>query len=149
MLKLGRRCPVIFSIMVLSISILLASNCEAQQEVPMFFGEGDKATERRLSVDGREMMHMHLHTTPLYGNSTDFMYYYITVYFGSHRQPQTLITDTGSSVAAIPCQEFCNQGKCGKHINDLYTSSKSENFELYDCTKVNCKCAANNRCRFY
>lgn len=41
--------------------------------------------ERRLSVDGRSMTHMHLQSTPLYGNSTDFMYYYITVYFGSQR----------------------------------------------------------------
>ena len=43
--------------------------------------------ERRLATDGREMMHMHLQSTPLYGNSTDFMYYYVTMYFGSHRQP--------------------------------------------------------------
>lgn len=64
--------------------------------------------ERRLSHDGRHIEHMNLLTTPLYGNSTDFMYYYITMYFGTHRQPQTLIVDTGSSVAAIPCKEFCS-----------------------------------------
>ena len=77
--------------------------------------------ERRLAADGQEMLHMYLFTTPLYGNSTDFMYYYITMYFGSHMQPQTLIVDTGSSVAAIPCKEFCEDGgKCGTHINALY-----------------------------
>ena len=84
--------------------------------------------ERRLSHDGRQIQHMELLTTPLYGNSTDFMYYYITMHFGTHRQPQTLIVDTGSSVAAIPCKEFCQQGQCGKHINNLYESSKSTNF---------------------
>ena len=84
--------------------------------------------ERRLSHDGREIQHMHLLTTPLYGNSTDFMYYYITMFFGSHRQPQTLIVDTGSSVAAIPCKEFCSSGKCGKHINDLYSTTQSDKF---------------------
>ena len=137
------------TLMLISVWLLLAGQeCRAEQETPMVQFD-EKHTERRLSVDGREMMHMHLHTTPLYGNSTDFMYYYITVYFGSHRQPQTLITDTGSSVAAIPCAEFCKSGKCGKHINSLYTSSKSESFQLYDCTKVDCKCATSNRCRFY
>ena len=43
--------------------------------------------ERRLSVSGRELAHWHIQSTPLYGNSTDLMYYYATVYFGSHRQP--------------------------------------------------------------
>ena len=43
--------------------------------------------ERRLAADGQEMLHMYLFTTPLYGNSTDFMYYYITMYFGSNMQP--------------------------------------------------------------
>jgi len=105
--------------------------------------------ERRLSVDGRELQHMHLHTTPMYGNSTDFMYYYVTMYFGTHRQPQTLITDTGSSVAAVPCEDYCLKGKCGHHINDLYKPHMSENFSLFDCNKVDCKCADKNRCRFY
>ena len=41
--------------------------------------------ERRLSAEGRELAHMHMQSTPLYGNSTDLMYYYVTVYFGSHR----------------------------------------------------------------
>ena len=98
------------------------------------------------------MMHMNMHTTPMYGNSTDFMYYYITMYFGSHQQAQTLIVDTGSSVAAIPCKEFCGKGgkgKCGSHIHKLYESSKSKNFELFDCKKVDCKCDKDNRCRFY
>lgn len=60
---------------------------KAEQEMPMAHGPSQQLNERRLSVDGRDMVHMHLHTTPLYGNSTDFMYYYITAYFGSHRQP--------------------------------------------------------------
>ena len=87
-----------------------------------------RSSERRLSVDGNEMMHMDIRTTPLYGNSTDFMYYYIIVYFGTHLQPQTLIVDTGSSVAAIPCKNFCKQNQCGKHINPLYDGQKSSAF---------------------
>ena len=77
------------------------------------------------------------------------MYYYITVYFGSHRQPQTLIVDTGSSVAAIPCKEYCKAGKCGKHINNLYSTVESDSFSLYDCKTTDCRCAADNHCRFY
>lgn len=72
--------------------------------------------ERRLSEyeqSGRELMHMHMQTTPLYGNQTGLEYYYATVYFGSKRQPQALIVDTGSSVAAVPCAELCSPGQCG------------------------------------
>lgn len=123
----------------------------AEQELPMSSaGKAALDGERRLSVDGRELVHMHLQSTPLYGNSTDFMYFYITVYFGSHRQPQTLIVDTGSSVAAIPCQQLCQSGgSCGKHINQHYTAKKSETFKYYDCTQVECRCTSENKCRFY
>jgi hypothetical protein len=42
--------------------------------------------ERRLSTfgeSGRDLMHMHMQTTPLYGNQTGLEYYYATVFFGS------------------------------------------------------------------
>lgn len=105
--------------------------------------------ERRLGHDGREIQHMHMHATPLFGNSTDFMYYYITMYFGTHRQPQTLIVDTGSSVAAIPCDELCTAGKCGKHINQHYFNAQSTKFSYYSCQAVDCTCTAGDKCRFY
>ena len=45
-----------------------------------------KSAERRLHHDGsRELAHLELTSTPLYGNSTDFMYFYVTVFIGSHR----------------------------------------------------------------
>ena len=95
--------------------------------------------ERRLSAEGRELAHMHMQSTPLYGNSTDLMYYYVTVYFGSHRQAQTLIVDTGSSVACVPCKEYCiGSSNCGKHINSLYETSQSNAFFAFDCNKVDC-----------
>jgi hypothetical protein len=65
----------------------LASLATAQQEAPMDSIQLLHGNERRLSTDGRDMMHMHLQSTPLYGNSTDFMYFYVTMYFGSQRQP--------------------------------------------------------------
>ena len=63
--------------------ILFITIGRAEQEMPL--DAFKRSAERRLSVDGNEMMHMPIHTTPLYGNSTDFMYYYITVYFGTHQ----------------------------------------------------------------
>lgn len=61
----------------------------------------------------RRLAHMHLQATNLYGNSTDLEYFYIDVAFGSKRQKQALILDTGSSLAAVPCDEFCTQESCG------------------------------------
>ena len=58
--------------------------------------------------------------------------------------------DTGSSVAAIPCKEFCTGGgSCGKHIHDHFSHAKSETFHLFSCTEVDCRCAEENKCRFY
>ena len=57
--------------------------------------------------------------------------------------------DTGSSVAAIPCKNFCKANQCGKHINSLYDAQKSTAFEVYDCHKVDCQCEDGNKCRFY
>ena len=51
----------------------------------------------------RDLQHVNLESSSLYGNSTDLEYFYTQVYVGSHRQPQTLIVDTGSSIAAMPC----------------------------------------------
>ena len=68
--------------LVLSLMLFITIS-KAEQELPI--SAFARSGERRLSVDGNEMMHMPIHTTPLYGNSTDFMYYYITVYFGTHQ----------------------------------------------------------------
>ena len=106
-----------------------------------------KGAERRLSASGRNMTHAHLQTTPLYGNSTDLEYFYATVYLGSKRQPQALIVDTGSSVAAVPCAEYCTN--CGNHLNKYYESKQSTDHFLYNCKQVDCRCTDNDRCRFY
>ena len=127
--------------------LVLISTVLAQQELAVPWVSN--LNERRLSHDGRAIQHMHLYNTPMYGNSTDFMYYYITMYFGTHQQPQTLIVDTGSSVAAIPCKHFCEMGKCGKHINNYYDSNMSSAFMLYNCKEVDCKCTSQDKCRFY
>ena len=60
-----------------------------------------------------------------------------------------MIVDTGSSVAAIPCAEYCTKATCGKHLNKLFKSSLSTTHKLYDCRETQCKCTDNSRCRFY
>jgi len=69
-------------LLLLTVLIAKASIVEASKQ---FLGG-----ERRLSSldnSGRELMHMHMQTTPLYGNQTGLEYYYATVYFGTQKQP--------------------------------------------------------------
>ena len=70
----------------------------------------------------RNLKHVHLQTADLYGNSTDMQYFYVMASFGTQHKPQALILDTGSSIAAIPCAEYCHssEGQCGTHIDGLY-----------------------------
>ena len=61
-------------------------------------------------------MHIDLQTSKLHGNSTDLMYFFVDVYFGSNKQKQSLIVDTGSTITAVPCSVLCTSKTCGKHI---------------------------------
>lgn len=103
------------------------------------------------SEQRRSLNHVHLQTSPLYGNSTDLEYFYVTVYVGSQRHPQALIVDTGSSLAAIPCAEYCSAATCGTHINGLFESELSTAHALLSCKTSDCKCISNgdSRCKFY
>ena len=76
----------------------------------------------------RNLKHVHLQTADLYGNSTDMQYFYVMAHFGTQHKPQALILDTGSSIAAIPCAEYChtNDGQCGSHIDGLYHLQNSQ-----------------------
>ena len=42
----------------------------------------------------------------VYGNSYDLYYYYITLYFGPKKMPQTFILSTASSITTSPCS-YC------------------------------------------
>lgn len=94
---------------------------------------------------------MHLQTTSLYGNSTDLEYFYVQATLGSHRQPQALILDTGSSLAAVPCLDFCTEASCGDHINELYDFSRSTSGKLLSCRdkEYSCRCIDGDKCQFY
>ncbi len=61
-----------------------------------------------------------MRTTDLFGNSTELMYYYATLYVGDfdNLSEQALIIDTGSGIMSFPCEGYCTH--CGKHINNYY-----------------------------
>ena len=64
-----------------------------------------------------------------------------------------MIIDTGSSIVAVPCKNYCQARgyhSCGKHINEWYNFDESTSGHIYNCKKDSgCKCLANDRCKFY
>lgn len=105
-----------------------------------------------VNASGRSLKHMHLQSSPIYGNSTDLEYFYLTVYLGTHRQPQALILDTGSALAAIPCKNYCSSGTCGSHLNEIYDPRLSSTHHVFNCRTPEanqCVCVDHDRCRFY
>jgi hypothetical protein len=76
------------------------------------------------------------------------------VYVGSHKQKQSLIVDTGSSIAALPCKGYCESSgsrpSCGKHINPWYDFDASTAKSTYHCgIDAGCQCVNGKKCRFY
>eukprot|EP01022_Parablepharisma_sp_SALTPOND_P022033 TRINITY_DN4418_c0_g1_i1.p5 TRINITY_DN4418_c0_g1~~TRINITY_DN4418_c0_g1_i1.p5 ORF type:complete len:136 (-),score=6.56 TRINITY_DN4418_c0_g1_i1:1198-1605(-) len=94
-----------------------------------------------LEVCGKE-------TYPLYGNVTTLRYYFAEIYVGSPPQKQSMLIDTGSSLVALPCEEYC-KGNCGKQHRDPFfnpevsrtftqTSCNSEEMERCECENGKC-----------
>lgn len=107
----------------------------------------------------RDLYHVEIQQTALFGNSTHLQYFYASVHIGSQRQEQALIVDTGSSIAALPCADYCStdsatgKSTCGKHINALYDLDRSKSHHIYDCKREadqHCQCSTDgkDRCEF-
>lgn len=109
---------------------------------------GCLATHRGLR-ERRDLQHYHLQTANLHGNSTDLQYYYVEAEIGTHRQKQSLILDTGSALAAVPCEAFCTSNSCGQHLHSLYDHSQSQKSQLLNCKETLCQCTEHEYCRFY
>jgi len=68
-----------------------------------------------------------------------------------------LIVDTGSSITAIPCKNYCSvdndRSSCGHHLNEWYDFDSSKSGYIFDCKKEQrtCKCTSDgqSRCEFY
>lgn len=65
------------------------------------------------------------HTTKLFGG-TQLGYYYIEVYVGSNREPQSLIVDTGSKDIIFPCIDCA---ECGQHQYPYFNNTNSSTFQ--------------------
>jgi hypothetical protein len=106
---------------------------------------------RRYLRDGqeRQLVHVHMQTAALQGNLTELMYYYVDVFLGSNRDKQALIVDTGSSVAAVRCKNYCRS--CGdKHISPPFDLDSSASKYVLQCkADYLCKCTPEEgRCYF-
>ena len=77
----------------------------------------------------------------VYGDSYYLNYYYITLYLGSKKIPQTYIVDTGSPTTSSPCNK-CRL--CGKHLNKPYEINDSN---IIKCTSKQCNSVQSNSCR--
>ncbi len=95
--------------------VLLASLASA--EMLNMLGPGINVTK---TPEGWWLVHLPMLSTALFGNSTEMMYYYATLYVGSQdaAYPQALIIDTGSGIMSFPCAGYCKH--CGDHINEPY-----------------------------
>jgi len=58
----------------------------------------------------------------IYGNSSEFMYYYIDIEIGTPPQKQSVIIDTGSEYIGIPCKQTCTF--CSNHIYPQFDMSR-------------------------
>lgn len=77
--------------------------------------------ENSLCGDNRPQYATGVETTQLIGGS-DLGYYYITLYFGTSRQKQTLVVDTGSALTTVQCEgDFLSTFKSLKMQNRLWT----------------------------
>lgn len=113
-------------------------------------GEETNSEGGQTKVD---LMHTHLQSTALFGNSTGLEYFYVDVYLGSHRQREGLIVDTGSNIVAVPCANYCQKsiyGKpsCGTHLNNWYDIDQSYFKHFYQCKNEQCQCTDGGKCRF-
>ena len=61
-------------------------------------------------------------------------YYYVTLYFGEEKVPQTFTLDTTSSLISSPCN-LCKS--CGFHANEYYNITNQEN-QVLSCNDLNC-----------
>ena len=120
--------------------MLVARNVQASENHSLLNNFHLRLQQEAIATDvPRRLYHTHLQSAPLYGNSTDLQYFYVDVYVGSQKHRQALIVDTGSGIAALPCEKYCQS--CGKHINGYYSLEQSTTEEVYNCKRDQCSCA--------
>lgn len=73
---------------------------------------------RHIEVVNSKYRELKLTNTSIYGNSSQFYYYYVDILIGNPPKRQSFITDTGSTLMATPCGDICKH--CGTHLNSYY-----------------------------
>lgn len=82
----------------------------------------------------------------LYGDYRALAYFYSDVYVGTPPQKFTVITDTGSSLMAVPCKGCAD---CGRHMNPPFDPSSSSTASTVACGQPYCTgCAEGGICQY-
>ena len=119
------------------------------QSHQLFF-QNQSWIENHSSSGKRNLMHIELQSSQLHGNSSSLRYFYVNAYFGSNKQPQSLIVDTGSYMTAVPCKQGCTAKTCGEYVFPWFDGQASETHFVFECSKYRCKCNSDmETCRFY
>lgn len=77
---------------------------------------------------------------PVYGDFRRLAYFFADVFIGSVPQKFTVITDTGSSLTAVPCIDC---GDCGQHMNPRFDPARSTTAVAMTCSAG---CPGNSHC---
>jgi hypothetical protein len=76
---------------------------------------------------------------PVYGDFRRLAYFFADVFIGSQPQKFTVITDTGSSLTAVPCNDC---GDCGPHMNPRFDPAASSSAHILGCSE----CSGSAHC---
>lgn len=85
---------------------------------------------------------------PIYGDFRRLAYFFADVYVGTPAQKFTVITDTGSSLMAVPCFDCAD---CGSHMNPKYQPSQSSTSRAVSCSSgcpQGTSCGSSQQCSY-
>ncbi|RYY32036.1 hypothetical protein EON62_05900, partial [archaeon] len=83
---------------------------------------------------------------PVYSDFRTLAYYYADIFLGTPAQRFSVITDTGSSLTAVPCKGCTN---CGSHMNPRFDFTASASCSRLQCnTGRTCLCGNDGYCTY-
>lgn len=84
---------------------------------------------------------------PVYGDFRELAYYYADVFIGTPPQKFTVISDTGSTLMAVPCVTCTD---CGKHLNPPFNPAASSTARAVRCGTADCvnACSSPAQCPY-
>jgi len=83
------------------------------------------------------LSHAIFYKIPIFGNITNISYYYSYIFMGTPPQPQSVILDTGSSLVAVPCENYC--ANCNiNSLNPFFDPRFTQTFSEPSCDSQKC-----------